>query len=127
MLGICDQEQLAPPEWDSIEQRARLPVSVEDFLDKQGPMPVSPDSRRRYHRMYMRIRAVLRYHETFYAVYMSDISRSGIGFFSPVQLLPCAVIDIWLPDGRQLRLKTKNCVRLEETCYRCGALFAASE
>ncbi len=126
MLGVCDQDQLELPEWTTLKQRARLPVSLPDFLAKAGPLPMLPDTRRGFRRMYLRIQAVLSYHEQLYAVYVSDVSRTGAGFFSPVQLLPSTPIKIWLPDGRQLDLVSKYCVRLEPCCYRCGAKFAIS-
>jgi hypothetical protein len=125
MLGVGNRSELEPPDWATIEQRVHLPDELVEFLEKQGPMPVAPDSRRGYHRMYMRSQVVLRYHETFYAGYMLDVSRSGVGFYSPIQFLPCTPIDVWLRDGRQLQVLMKRCVRLEQSCYRCGAVFAA--
>lgn len=127
MLGGGDQLQLTVPAWDSISARARLPQGVEEYHDKQGPMPVMPDSRRNFHRIYLRTPAVLLYHGQFLAGYLSDVSRSGVGLYSPVQLLPVSDIQVWLADGQTLRLRTKNCLRIEERCYRCGAEYCKSE
>ncbi|MCO6043512.1 PilZ domain-containing protein [Aeoliella sp. ICT_H6.2] len=123
MLGGCDQVQLTVPAWEALPDRARLPEVPAAYLDKEGPMPVMPESRRNYHRLYLRTPAVLLYHDQFYAAYLSDLSRSGVGLFSPVQLLPVSDIQIWMADGQSLKLRTKNCVRLESCCYRCGAEF----
>lgn len=124
MLDLNDECQITPPAWSDIELRAQVPGAINEFLGKQGPMPVAPNSRRGYHRMYMRTPAVMRYQGDFYAIYMSDLSRSGAGLVSPVQLLPCAIIEVWLAEGRMLRVTTKNCLRLDENCYRCGVIFA---
>ncbi|WP_425397594.1 PilZ domain-containing protein [Aeoliella sp.] len=123
MLGSCGQEQLTVPAWESIADRARLPLLADEYLDKQGPMPVKPDSRRGYHRMYLRSHAVMLYGDRFYAAYLSDVSRTGAGFYSPVQLLPASRIQLWLADGRHVCVTVKNCVRLEDQCYRCGAEY----
>ncbi len=124
MLDLSDQCQVTPPAWSEIEYRARVPGAVDEFLNKQGPMPVAPESRRGYHRMYMRTSAVLRYQGEFYAIYMCDLSRTGAGLLSPVQLLPCKLVEVWFADDRMLRVTTKNCLRIDENCYRCGVLFA---
>lgn len=123
MLGSCNQEQLTVPAWDSLPDRAQLPHQPDEYLAKEGPMPVKPDSRRRFHRMYLRSPAVMLYHDRFYAVYLSDVSRTGAGLYAPMQLLPASNVQLWLADGRCLQLRIKNCVRLEDRCYRCGAEF----
>lgn len=123
MLDGCDQLQLTVPAWESLLLRARLPQESDEYLDKEGPMPVMPDSRRRFHRKYLRTPAVLLYQDQFYAAYLSDVSRSGVGLYSPVQVLPVSDVQLWVTDGRILKLRTKNCVRLDECCYRCGAEF----
>lgn len=123
MLGFCDQEKLTLPEWDAVPSRARLPVAEEEFLAKEGPLPIAPESRRSYNRLYMRTRALAMYNGEFHAIYLSDISRSGLGIFSPIQLLPSAAVSIFLPNGRQLDTTLKTCVRVEDACYRCGVEF----
>lgn len=123
MLDSGTQLPLKAPAWQSLPVRARLPEMPTEYLDKEGPMPVMPDSRRGYHRQYMRTPAVLFYREQFYAAYVADLSRSGVGLYSPVQLFPVSDILLWVVDGSRLQLRTKNCVRLDECCYRSGAEF----
>jgi len=123
MLGVCDQVELAPPEWETIALQAELPATAAEFFSRQGATPIMPDTQRGYHRMFLRTHAVLRYQGEYYAAYLADISRSGVGFVSPVQLLPCEAIDVWIQDGRHLTLLTKRCIRLGPNCYNCGAVF----
>lgn len=122
MLDICDRSQVAPV-WSEISSRAVLPKSEGEFFGKKGPTPLMPDTRRRFHRMYLRLEAVLRYENQYHAVYLVDLSRSGVGIVSPVQLFPRAPLELGLPDGRDLVLETKWCVRLGANCYHAGGEF----
>lgn len=125
MLDIADQNDLVPA-WHEVDSRAALPVAPQEFLAKEGPTPVLPMSRRSFHRMHFRTTAVLRYQDEFHAGYLVDLSRSGVGLISPVQLLPAAELELWLPDGRHLNLRAIRCVRVAAHCYHCGAEFAKS-
>lgn len=127
MLGVGNQQGLVIPQWDDLALRARLPSDAADFSCKSGPLPIMPGSRRGYHRVYLRNRAILSYSGSYYGVYTLDVSRTGVGLCSPIQLLPCAEVTLWLSDGRELRLGTKVCIRLEEYCYRCGVLFSCND
>jgi hypothetical protein len=125
VLDSCDRIEIVPA-WGEILSQAVLPVSEAEFFSKQGPTPLMPDSRRGFHRMYLRTSVVLQYENQFHAAYLLDISRSGVGLISPVQLLPSAPIELWLPDGRHMELQTKRCVRCAERCYQCGGEFTCS-
>ncbi|MCO6043514.1 PilZ domain-containing protein [Aeoliella sp. ICT_H6.2] len=124
MLDISSQEQLNVPNWGSLPDKVQLPQRLVDFLEKEGPMPVKPDSRRGYHRMYLRSRAVMLYHDRFYAVYLSDVSRTGAGFYTPVQVLPASSVQLWMEDGQCFRVRARNCTRMGDRCYRCGGVFS---
>jgi hypothetical protein len=55
--------------------------------------------------------------------YTKDVSRQGIGFLSPVQLMPLEQIEVHLPNGARYRLEVARCQRIEAFCYDCGAKF----
>lgn len=127
MLGVSDQVELTPPEWASLAVRANLPTTDEEFFGRQGPTPVNPDTRRRFHRMFLRTQAVLKYRGDYLAAYLTDLSRAGVGLVSPVQLLPCETIELWLQDGRHLTVYTARCIRVDTACYNCGGVFKLGE
>ena len=123
MLELDDKKSVAIPAWTAIPLRAALPEKLGDYFGRSGVMPSLPDSRRGYHRKYMRAKAVAQYQDKFLAVYLADISRSGLGFYSPIQIFPCEVMNMWLGREGHIQLVAKTCVRIGHACYRCGAQF----
>ena len=123
MLGVRDATELANDPWTGILLKAALPSSPEVFFDRSGPMAVKPDSRRAYHRFFLRAQAVLRGREEDYGVYVKDISRVGLGFLSPRQLLPRQRVRLDLSEGKTFELQITRCRRIREQCYECGGLF----
>ena len=95
-------------------------------MSRSGPYEVMPDSRRSYHRFFLRGIAVLRYGGIEYAGYSKDLSRMGIGFYSPIQLYPGDLLSIEVPGKEVLNLEVTRCVRIRERCYECGSHFASS-
>ena len=86
-------------------------------------MQVLSDSRRRYHRFFMRGKALAYTDIGEFAVYLKDVSRMGIGFYCPEQLFPCDEIQLELPDRKHLVVKVTRCIRLGEACFDCGSMF----
>jgi hypothetical protein len=93
------------------------------FMEPRGPMPIHYDNQRSYHRHYLRGKALLKQGTTLLGIYAKDVSRKGIGFLSPMQLLPLEQVQMKLPDGTQLNLQITRCHRIEAECYECGAKF----
>ena len=124
MLELGDSKELTTEFWNSLPIRADLPCSPDKYLDKSGPLGVLRESRRGYHRFYLRTIALLRCDGNEYAAYCKDLSRMGIGFFSPVQLFPGDVISLEIPGNKPLRLEVARCIRIRERCYECGSQFA---
>ena len=60
-----------------------------------------------------------------HAAYAKDVSKCGLGFYSPVHLLPRTVIRLWVPGRALLRLRITRCRRLGERTYECGSVYEA--
>lgn len=124
MLERSNDQQLSEDLWQGAGTTVRLPGSLsEQFFAPRGPMPVCFDNRRTYHRYYMRGKSLLKRGETSLGVYTIDVSRQGVGFLSPVPLLPKERIRLRLPTV-ELNLEVARCRRLDDACFACGARFA---
>ena len=101
MLERSNDKQLIEDLWESASAKVRLPEPLsEQFFAPRGPMPVFHDNRRSYHRYYMRGKSLLKRGETTLGVYTIDVSRQGVGFLSPVPLLPKERIELRLANRR---------------------------
>jgi hypothetical protein len=125
MLDLSDERNLIADFWESTEAKARLPEAEHEFLAPQGPMPVSPENKRGYHRFFMRGKALLKRRGSFVGIYTKDVSRQGIGFLSPMQLLPKERVRMRLPGASELTLEVTRCRRVNEGCFDSGARFVS--
>lgn len=124
MLDIAHDKQLIEEMWESAPTKVRLTESLRQmFMEQHGAMPIYHDNRRAYHRYFMRGKAVVLRGDTTLAAYTKDVSRQGIGFLSPVQLLPKERVRLCLPKA-QLSLEIARCRRVDQGCFECGARFA---
>jgi hypothetical protein len=124
MLGRDYGEKLIDRLWTCANATAQLPTAMsEDYFAHQGPMQLHFDNRRNYHRYYLRGKALLKRGKSVMGAYTKDVSRQGVGFLSPVQLLPKERIVIHLPTA-ELSLQVARCRRLDEACFECGGRFA---
>jgi hypothetical protein len=126
MLDLSDERNLIDSFWESTKFKATLPEPEKDYFAPQGPMPVSSDSRRVYHRFYLRGKAILNRHGSRIGVFTKDVSRQGIGFLSPVQLLPKERVQMRLPGATELKLVVTRCRRIDQGCFDAGAKFELS-
>jgi hypothetical protein len=109
--------------WDSLEQKTRLPAQMQATFEQYGATPVHRETRRAYHRFYVRGKAILRWRETLYAVYSADASRKGIRFLTPIEIQPKERARIRLPNTKEFQIEVVRCHRIDEECYDCGAVF----
>jgi hypothetical protein len=126
MLDLEHEASVSQFDWDTLGQKTRLPERLRRYFSPRGVMPVHPDSRRSYHRFYLRSKAILQRGETQLGVYTADASRKGIRFLSPVELMPQEQLGIRLPTTKEFQIEITRCRRLDEECYECGARFVAS-
>jgi len=123
MLDLSHAPGVSDTIWDAVELSARLPGKMADSFERKGPMPVRTPDRRAFRRFYLRGKAVLRCDNRTFGIYTLDASRRGIGFFSPIQLLPKLNVRLQLPGVREFEVEIVRCCRLDELCYHCGAIF----
>ena len=97
MLDINHDKQLIDELWESAASKVRLTESLQKFFEQHGAMPLFHDNRRAYHRYFMRGKAVVLRGDATLAAYTKDVSRQGIGFLSPVQLMPKERVKLHLP------------------------------
>ena len=109
--------------WSRLAERADLPCSPDEYFDNTGPLPTVVDSRRRFHRIYLRSVAVIWDGERPLAGYARDVSRLGAGFYSPVQLFPGDVVAFGLPGKPPISVEITRCIRRRQRCYECGSVF----
>jgi hypothetical protein len=123
MLDRSDATSVIDEAWDAAEKRTQLPEQLEAFLASRGPTPLHFDSRRAFHRFFLRHKAVLQWRKSVLAIYTKDISRRGIGILTPVQLLPKERVHLRLANGTEYPLEIARCRRVEADCYECGTRF----
>jgi hypothetical protein len=123
MLDLDHDTSLNELGWDALEHKAHLPEQLKHYFEPRGVLPVHPDSRRSYHRFYLRSKAIIEREGTFLGVYTADVSRKGLRFLSPVQLLPKERVRIQLPKTKEFQIEIARCRRIEDGCYECGATF----
>jgi hypothetical protein len=123
MLDISHEGNLIADVWDALDKKARLPVDEAEFLAPKGPTPSIFGNQRSYHRFYLRGKALVKRNKTVLGVFTTDISRRGLGFLAPVQLLPKEKIRMHVPGAKELQLEVARCHRVDEACFECGANF----
>lgn len=123
MLDVGNEAELSLAEWQAVPSRAALPCSWAEYVGREAGDRIRADSRRRYARAPMCGIGVLSVGSIQHAVFTKDISRMGVGFYSPVNLFPRTLVELRLSGGRRLRLSVVRCRRLAQKCYEIGALF----
>lgn len=123
MLDLGDERQLSYELWQSLSSRAKLPTALRDLLQQHAGDGIMADCQRRYARKVFHSVAIMTLTGARHACYAKDISRMGIGFYSPVNILPKKVLHLWLPHGKILQLRVTRCRRLAAHCYEVGSVY----
>jgi hypothetical protein len=114
-----------------LRSNVKLPETWEDFFDREGMVPVSPDDRRRHARRYLRQNAICELHQTlpaierrheFTKVYVKDFSRGGVAFLDSRQLYPGESLQLWTISGK-LSCLVVRCIKHNSHCFEVGAGF----
>jgi hypothetical protein len=126
MLDLIDASTLSEASWQQLESRAELPCSWQEYSSSAGAVLTIPEDVRKYCRIALRSIAIVFVDEDAHAAYAKDVSKVGMGFYSPVNLLPRTFVRIWLPGRSLLRLRISRCRRLVDRCFECGGLFEAA-
>jgi len=126
MLDLLDATTLTTEAWELLTPRPELPCSLQEYMSTAGTVAQKPDSTRRYVRVALRSIAIVIIDEQPYAAYTKDVSKNGLGFYSPVQLFPKTLARVWLPGHSTLRVRLTRCRRVGANCYECGCVFDAA-
>lgn len=124
MLGLSAQANVISSAWEAADERTAMPPSaMGSFFAAMGATPSCAVSRRSFHRYYMRSKALLIQGERVYAVYTTDVSRHGVGFLAPRQLLPHERWTLQMFSGAKYEVLIKRCRRQSNQCFACGGRF----
>jgi len=125
----------------TLDQIERLPCSVVlptiwvDDFELQGLAPSLPGCKRRFARVRCRSKTnlvALEHRQTlpslarsrvWFAVYLTDIGRGGVGLLHGEPLYPKERLRVVLPDGRLGHIEIVRCERVDNQCYSIGARF----
>jgi hypothetical protein len=124
MLGCGHERRLIAELWEMTEAKVQLPYPlVNGFLKSPGPTSVYFDDKRSFQRFFLRSKAVLKRRGSLLGALTKDVSRRGVGFLSPVQLMPREKVQLTLASA-ELKLEVSRCRRVDQGCFDCGAKFA---
>jgi hypothetical protein len=124
MLELDNGQKLMDELWQATASRVELrDAARQAFFAVHGAGPLYYDNRRIYHRYYMRGKAVLKRGTSMHGTYTKDVSRQGVGFLSPVPLLPKERVKL-RTAAAELSLEVTRCRRVDPGCFECGAKFA---
>jgi hypothetical protein len=123
MLGVGDATTVNRAAWQELPVRTRLPWPWRKFVTDVGLGRAWPQTRRQYERAPLRVQVILSMGGVDYAGYAKDISRLGVGFYSPIHLLPKQAVEMRLLNGKTMTLRIARCRRIGPQCFECGSLF----
>jgi hypothetical protein len=124
MLDLSDELRLMDALWEEMDAKVCLSAAKEtQFLEAKGPTPNSDYNFRIGRRFFVRGKAVLIRGPLLLGVYTKDISRRGIAFLSPLQLLPTEQVLLLMPNRERLRLEIVHCRHVDEEYFECGSRF----
>ena len=121
MLDVVLSPTLPQVTWQSLDQKAILPCTPEEFFE--NGLPFVANSRRSHSRIHFRGRASMRREGSTSGVYTIDLSPKGLGLYSPVQLLPKQRIEIYFEQCQLMELVVHRCRRIDDYCYLIGTSF----
>jgi hypothetical protein len=97
-----------------------LPTQWGDFFQHQGVLPREYSDRRKFPRLYLREKALMRRGERLGTVLTADISQDGLSLLHSEQLFPGDHVNLWRSCGAELNLVVVRCMRIARHCYECG-------
>ncbi|HEY2883343.1 MAG TPA: hypothetical protein VGJ15_12935 [Pirellulales bacterium] len=133
MLEHNDRKHAAAELIGSFPCLVELPEELRANFEKHGVMPFNENDRRRYPRVFCRSRrnrAGLEYRTTisrlvresvWHNVYITNVSRDGIGLLHSEPLYPRENMRLLLLNGQLATIEIVNCRRLGPHCFEVGA------
>ncbi|QEG37312.1 hypothetical protein Pr1d_46530 [Bythopirellula goksoeyrii] len=126
MLDISHETKLSEEVWQSLLSRTVLPRPIEETLRDPSIKQTRPDSKRFLARRPLHKIAIAKIGDELHACFAKDLSRMGVGFYSPINILPKTLVTLWLPGNKTLQLAITRCRRRGESCFECGSTFQLS-
>jgi hypothetical protein len=123
MLGLGNQNTLTEQDWHALTSKVELPDAISQHLRLHGHDGAMMGCQRRYARLPVHKMAILIDGADQHACVSKDVSRVGMGFYSPVNFLPKKTMRLWLPSGQVVSLRVTRCRRQAEHCYEIGATY----
>jgi hypothetical protein len=113
---------IADEVWASLAEQAALPTNFQDYRHRRRSREVA-ETRRQYHRISCRGRALLTRGATLFGIYLIDESPAGVGFYSPLLMFPLENCQIANDQHEAISVEIRRSMRVAERCYSCGAVF----
>ncbi len=117
----------------------QIPAQWRDNFEKHGPMPLADGERRRYPRVHCRSeknKAAMQCHSTlprlkrdasWHSVYVTNLSRDGLGILHSEALYPREKISLIMLSGKKIDLEVICCRRVNTRCFEIGTEIAAGD
>jgi hypothetical protein len=138
MLELDDSKHSAAELIAALPCAVELPAELRNNFERHGVAAFDGD-RRRYPRVYCRSesnRAAMQHRKTlpqlkrdsnWQSVYVTNLSRDGIGFLHSEALYPCEGVRLFMLNGKNVSLEIVSCRRLHARCFDIGAQISSSE
>ncbi|TWT65407.1 hypothetical protein Pla123a_48750 [Posidoniimonas polymericola] len=127
MLDAGNEQGVIDKLWSVAATHAMVPAQDRRSWQNNAATPTRFDSRRTFGRYTYGRRAILLLDGRTLGVYLNDVSREGVGFFSPVQLFPGHAYTLVMPGPTKVQVDIRRCRRVGEESYRCGGRFVEGE
>ena len=127
MLDICHASTLSDHGWQTLSSRTVLPHSISECVEFGECLDYWTESKRLYNRKDLKTIAILLFAGKQHACFAKDVSRIGVGFYAPLNLLPKKLVRLWLPSDKILQLSITRCRRLGPSCFECGGSYCFTE
>jgi hypothetical protein len=136
----CHAETVPTVAWiEHLPCSVVLPATLEAAFEQQGSIPSLPGCKRRFPRFRCRgksNRIALEHRQSlpglpreqaWFAAYLTDIGRGGIGLLHSEPLYPKERLRVVLLDGSLRQIQIARCERVGLRCYSIGAHFVGGE
>ncbi len=113
----------------------KIPAAWEDDFERTGLAPSLPGCKRRHPRIRCRHKSnlvalehaqslpSLPREQAWFAVYLCDIGRGGIGLLHGEPLYPRERMRVAMSDNKCRVIEVVRCVRIDDCCYSIGMQF----
>lgn len=138
MLERNDRERSAAELIAALPCNVELPAELRKNFERHGAVCFEGD-RRRYPRVYCRSennRAAMQHQKAFphlkreagwQSVYITDLSRDGVGLLHCEALYPCERVRLIMLSGKAVEVEIVSCRRLHARCFEVGAQICMAD